>query len=269
MTEYLEPVGGFRTASGRLEGKVAIITGAGSQNDGVGNGRAMAVLMAREGARVLVVDRRLEAAALTLEFIARGGGEAAAHSADVTDSAACDAMVAAALSRWGRLDILVNNVGIGVSSRISEVSDDDWELQMRVNVTSMMKASRPAIAAMRAGGGGGAILNTSSIASRRGRGLAPYAASKGAVEALTRAMAADHGREGIRVNAIAPGPVYTPMVYGRGMSETAREARRKSSALGIEGTPWDIAYAAVYLCSDEARYVTGVTLDVDGGVIVN
>ena len=268
MTEYLEPPGGWRPTSGRLEGKVAIITGAGSQNEGVGNGRAMAVLFAREGARVLLVDKRMDAAELTRDFIREHGGEAEPHATDVTDARACEAMVAAAVERWGRLDVLVNNVGIGVSRTVADVSEADWELQMRVNVTTMVNASRPTIHAMRASGCG-AILNTSSIASQRGRGLAPYAASKGAVEALTRAMAADHGREGIRVNAIAPGPVYTPMVYARGMSEAAREARRRASALGIEGTPWDIGYAAVFLCSDEARYITGVTLNVDGGVLVN
>jgi NAD(P)-dependent dehydrogenase (short-subunit alcohol dehydrogenase family) len=268
MTEYLEPPGGWRTPSGRLAGKVAIVTGAGSQNEGVGNGRAMSILFAREGARVFLVDRRLEAAELTREFIEHHEGEAMAFAADVAEPAACASMVAAATDRWGRLDILVNNVGIGVSRTIADVSPDEWELQMRVNVTTMVNASRAALPALRSAGGG-AILNTSSIASQRGRGLAPYAASKGAVEALTRAMAADHGREGIRVNAIAPGPVYTPMVYARGMSDAAREARRKASALGIEGTPWDIAYAAVFLCSDEARYITGVTLNVDGGVLVN
>jgi NAD(P)-dependent dehydrogenase (short-subunit alcohol dehydrogenase family) len=268
MMEYLTPPGGWRQASGRLAGKVAVITGAGSQNEGVGNGRAMAVLFAREGASVLLADRKLEAAELTQTFIAEHAGQAVAHEADVTEPAACDSMIQAAVERWGRLDILVNNVGIGVSRTVADVSNEEWERQMRVNVTTMVNASRPAIAAMR-GSGGGAILNTSSIASQRGRGLAPYAASKGAVEALTRAMAADHGREGIRVNAIAPGPVYTPMVYARGMSDAAREGRRKASALGIEGTPWDIAYAAVFLCSDEARYVTGITLNVDGGVLVN
>lgn len=268
MTEYLTPPGGWRAPSGRLAGKVAIVTGAGSQNEGVGNGRAMAVLFAREGARVLLVDRRLEAAELTRTFVAEHNGEAVPYAADVTDPTACDALVAAALERWGRLDILVNNVGIGVARTIADVSDADWDLQMRVNVTTMVNASRPAIAAMRQSGGG-VILNTSSIASQRGRGLAPYAASKGAVEALTRAMAADHGREGIRVNAIAPGPAYTPMVYARGMSDAVRAARTKATALGVEGTPWDIAYAAVYLCSDEARWVTGVVLAVDGGVLVN
>jgi len=255
--------------AGRLNGRVAIVTGAGSQTEGIGNGRATAVLFAREGARVLLVDRRIEAAGLTARLIAEEHGEAEPFAADVTSEAACRAMVERALERWGRLDILVNNVGIGVAKRITEVTLEEWELQMRVNVTSMVLASKHAIPAMVATAGGGSIVNISSIASQRGRGLAPYAASKGAVEALTRAMAADHGRDGIRVNAIAPGPAYTPMVSARGMPESVREARRKSTALGIEGTAWDIAWAAVYLASDEARWVTGVVLPVDGGVLVN
>jgi NAD(P)-dependent dehydrogenase (short-subunit alcohol dehydrogenase family) len=255
--------------AGRLNGRVAIVTGAGSQTEGIGNGRATAVLFAREGARVLLVDRRLEAAGLTARLIADEHGEAEPFAADVTSEAACRAMVERALERWGRLDILVNNVGIGIAKRITEVTLEEWELQMRVNVTSMVLASKHAIPAMVATAGGGSIVNVSSIASQRGRGLAPYAASKGAVEALTRAMAADHGRDGIRVNAIAPGPAYTPMVSARGMPESVREARRKSTALGIEGTAWDIAWAAVYLASDEARWVTGVVLPVDGGVLVN
>ena len=255
--------------AGRLNGRVAIVTGAGSQTEGIGNGRATAVLFAREGARVLLVDRRIEAAGLTARLIADEHGEAEPFAADVTSEAACRAMVERALERWGRLDILVNNVGIGIAKRITEVTLEEWELQMRVNVTSMVLASKHAIPAMVATAGGGSIVNVSSIASQRGRGLAPYAASKGAVEALTRAMAADHGRDGIRVNAIAPGPAYTPMVSARGMPESVREARRKSTALGIEGTAWDIAWAAVYLASDEARWVTGVVLPVDGGVLVN
>ena len=255
--------------AGRLNGRVAIVSGAGSQTEGIGNGRATAVLFAREGARVLLVDRRLEAAGLTARLIADEHGEAEPFAADVTSEAACRAMVERALERWGRLDILVNNVGIGIAKRITEVTLEEWELQMRVNVTSMVLASKHAIPAMVATAGGGSIVNVSSIASQRGRGLAPYAASKGAVEALTRAMAADHGRDGIRVNAIAPGPAYTPMVSARGMPESVREARRKSTALGIEGTAWDIAWAAVYLASDEARWVTGVVLPVDGGVLVN
>lgn len=255
--------------AGRLNGRVAIVTGAGSQTEGIGNGRATAVLFAREGARVLLVDRRIEAAELTARLIAEEHGEAEPFAADVTSEAACRAMIERALERWGRLDILVNNVGIGIAKRITEVTLEEWELQMRVNVTSMVLASKHAIPAMVATAGGGSIVNISSIASQRGRGLAPYAASKGAVEALTRAMAADHGRDGIRVNSIAPGPAYTPMVSARGMPESVREARRKSTALGIEGTAWDVAWAAVYLASDEARWVTGVVLPVDGGVLVN
>ncbi|QFG02028.1 SDR family NAD(P)-dependent oxidoreductase [Tepidiforma bonchosmolovskayae] len=255
--------------AGRLNGRVAIVTGAGSQTEGIGNGRATAVLFAREGARVLLVDRRIEAAGLTARLIADEHGDAEPFAADVTSEAACRAMVERALERWGRLDILVNNVGIGIAKRITEVTLEEWELQMRVNVTSMVLASKHAIPAMVDTAGGGSIVNVSSIASQRGRGLAPYAASKGAVEALTRAMAADHGRDGIRVNAIAPGPAYTPMVSARGMPASVREARRKSTALGIEGTAWDIAWAAVYLASDEARWVTGVVLPVDGGVLVN
>lgn len=253
--------------AGRLSGKVAIVTGAGSQSEGVGNGRAISILFAREGARVLLVDRRSEAAELTARMVADEGGQAEPLQADVTSEPACRMMVERAIQRWGRLDILVNNVGIGIRSRIPEIELPEWELQMRVNVTSMVLASKCAIPAMSTTAGG-AILNISSIASLHGRGLAPYAASKGAVEALTRAMAADHGRHGIRVNAIAPGPAYTPMVAA-GMSQATREARRKSTALGTEGTAWDIAWAAVYLCSDEARWVTGVVLPVDGGVLVN
>jgi NAD(P)-dependent dehydrogenase (short-subunit alcohol dehydrogenase family) len=169
--------------------------------------------------------------------------------------------------RWGRLT-LDNNVGIGGAGSVVTVEEDEWDRVMRVNVKSMMLASKAAIPAMRQNGGG-AIVNISSIASSRPRGLTPYATSKGAVEALTRGMAADHGREGIRVNAIAPGPVFTPMVYVPGMSDERREARRRSSALGIEGTGWDIGNAALFLGSDEARYITGVVLPVDGGVLIN
>ena len=136
---------------------------------------------------------------------------------------------------------------------------------MAVNVKSMMLCSKYAIPAMKANGGG-AIVNISSIAAVRPRGLTPYSTSKGAVEALTRAMAVDHARDGIRVNAIEPGPVYTPMVYARGMSEQLRETRRVSSLLQVEGTGWDIGNAALFLVSDEARYITGVILPVDGGV---
>jgi NAD(P)-dependent dehydrogenase (short-subunit alcohol dehydrogenase family) len=251
----------------RLAGKVAIVTGAGSRAAGIGNGRAAAILFAREGARVLVVDRSRAAAEATLKMILGEGGEAAVFDADVTRSDDCAAMVDDAVRRWGRLDILDNNVGIGGRGTVVEVSEEDWERVMRVNVTGMMLASKHAIPVL-ARGGGGAIVNISSISALRPRGLTPYSASKGAVIALTRAMAIDHAQQGIRVNCVAPGPVYTPMVYADGMSEELRERRRCASPLGIEGTGWDVGYAALFLVSDEARYITGVVLPVDGGVTI-
>lgn len=251
----------------RLEGKVAIVTGAGSQASGIGNGRAAAVLFAREGARVLVVDRVRERAEETLAIIRNDGGEADVFEADVTNSDDCRAMVGYAVSKWGKLDILDNNVGIGARGTVVEVDEADWERVMRVNVTGMMLASKHAIPAM-AANGGGAVVNISSISALRPRGLTPYSASKGAVIALTRAMAIDHARQGIRVNCIAPGPVYTPMVYAAGMSDELRERRRLASPLQVEGSGWDVGYAALFLVSDEARYITGVVLPVDGGVTI-
>jgi len=249
----------------RLEGKVAIVAGAGSRAEGIGNGRAAAVLFAREGARVLLVDQQAEAAERTLAMIRAEGGEAAVFAADVTRAGDCRAMVEEAIRRWGRLDVLDNNVGIGGRGTVVDVDEVEWERVMRVNVTGMMLASKYAIPAI-AAGGGGAIVNISSISALRPRGLTPYSASKGAVIALTRAMAVDHTSQGIRVNCVAPGPVYTPMVYAGGMSDELRERRRRASPLGVEGSGWDVGYAALFLASDEARYITGVVLPVDGGV---
>ena len=265
MTADREPPSEPLPRGPRLAGKVAIVTGAGSRAAGVGNGRATAVLFAREGASVLLVDRDRAAAAETLAAIERDGGEAEVFEADVTRSEDCAAMVTRAQERWGRLNILHNNVGIGSRGTVVEVSEEDWEHVQRVNVTSMMLSSKHAIPAI-AAGGGGAIVNISSISALRPRGLTAYSTSKGAVIALTQAMAVDHAKDGIRVNCIAPGPVYTPMVYAGGMSDERREQRRLASPLGIEGTGWDVAYAALFLASDEARYVTGVVLPVDGGV---
>lgn len=253
----------------RLEGKVAIVTGAGSQIDeGIGNGRAAAVLFAREGARVLLVDRKASAAEATLAMIRDEGGEAEVFEADVTIADNCRAMVERAVARWGKLDILQNNVGIGGAGNVTNVSEDDWDRVMRVNVKSMMLTGKYAVPAMEASGGG-AIVNISSLAAARPSRLTPYATSKGAVEALTRAMAVDHARQGIRVNCIAPGPVFTPMVYAGGMTDELRDRRRNSSLLKIEGEGWDIGYAALFLASDEARYITGVVLTVDGGVLLS
>ena len=246
-------------------GKAAIVTGGGAVEDGIGNGRAAAILLARAGAKVLVVDLSREAAERTVAMIAEEGGTAAAFAADVTIEEDARAMVAEAMRRFGRLDCLDNNVGIGGRGSVLDMPPEDWRRVMRVNTESMYFASRHAIPAMKAGGEGGAIVNVSSISALRPRGLTAYSTSKGAVIALTRAMAVDHGRDGIRVNCVAPGPVYTPMVYRRQMTPAAREARRKASVLGIEGTGWDIGRAVRFLLSQEARYITGQTLVVDGG----
>ena len=252
---------------GRLQGKRAIVTGAGSRAPGIGNGRAAAILFAREGADVLLVDRDEDAAAATREMIRADGNDAEILAADVTSEEDCRAMTAAAVDRWGGLDVLHNNVGIGSRGTVEQISPAEWDDVMRVNVTSMMLAAKAAVPAMRRSGGG-AIINVSSISALRPRGLTAYSVSKGAVATLTRALAVDHGADGIRANCIMPGPVYTPMVYAAGMPGELRERRRNASLLKIEGEGWDIGWAAVFLASDEARYVTGVILPVDGGVTV-
>ena len=248
-----------------LNEKVAIVTGGGAADDGIGNGRAAAILLARAGANVLVVDRDLQLAERTVAMITAEGGSAVAASYDVTSSAQCAAMVENAVSRWGRLDCLDNNVVIGSRGTVVEETEENWTHVMHVNVDTMFLACKHAIPAMVRTAGGGAIVNVSSISALRPRGLTAYTVSKGAVIALTRAIAVDHGPAGIRANCVAPGPVYTPMVYSRGMTEQARETRRQASVLKREGTGWDIGAAVRFLLSDQARYITGHVLVVDGG----
>src|SRR5262247_3359280 len=251
-----------------LEGKVAIVTGGGASGTGIGNGRAAAILLARAGTKVVVVDKALDLADKTVAMIKDVGGEAIAFGADLTRDEDCAAMVQAAVDRFGRLDFLDNNVGIGSRGSVVDESEESWRRLMTVNVDTMFLAAKHAIPAMRRVGGG-AIVNVSSISALRPRGLTAYSVSKGAVIALTRAMAVDHGPEGIRVNCVAPGPVYTPMVYQRGMSATARDRRRTASALKVEGTGWDIGHAVRFLLSDYARYITGHVLVVDGGTTLS
>jgi NAD(P)-dependent dehydrogenase (short-subunit alcohol dehydrogenase family) len=260
------PVGGS-PAQRRLDGKVAVVTGGGSRAAGIGTGRAAAILFARHGARVVVVDRDEAAANETVDMIAAEGGEAVAVAADLTVEDDCTAMAAAAVGRWGRIDVLDNNVGIEGPGTILDATSEDWDRVMAVNVRTIVQASRAVVPVM-ATGGGGSIVNLSSISALRPRGLTPYTAAKGAVIALTRAMAIDHAAAGIRVNCIAPGPIYTPMVYAAGMADELRDRRRAASPLGIEGTGWDVGYAALFLVSDEARYITGTVLPVDGGVSI-
>jgi NAD(P)-dependent dehydrogenase (short-subunit alcohol dehydrogenase family) len=248
-----------------LAGSVAIVTGGGAAADVIGNGSATAILLAQAGARVLIADIDESKAARTVAMIEDAGGEAAACTADVTDEAAAGAMVEAARSRWGRLDILVNNVGIASNRSVVDESAAEWERVMRTNVSSMFLASKFAIPAMEAGGRGGAIVNIGSIAAIRPRGFTAYSTSKGAVISLTRAMAIDHADAGIRANCVMPGPVYSSMVADKVRGEL-RETRRTASPLGIEGTGWDVAQAVRFLASPQARYITGQSLVVDGGV---
>ncbi|HYM03936.1 MAG TPA: SDR family oxidoreductase [Stellaceae bacterium] len=250
----------------RVAGKVAIVTGAGSRADGIGNGRAASVLLARHGAKVALLDAMRSWAEETARMIEDEKGECLVLETDVTNPAACDAAVRATVARWGRLDILVNNVGIGGPPGTAvEVDPDAWDQAMRVNVTSMMLMAKYAIPEMRKSGGG-AIVNIASVAGLvGGHPHLLYSTSKGAVVNMTRAMAAQHGTEGVRVNCVAPGMVYTPMVYSRGMSPELRDARRRRSLLKTEGTGWDVGNAVLYLVSEEARWVTGVILPVDAG----
>ncbi|KZD24411.1 SDR family NAD(P)-dependent oxidoreductase [Tardiphaga robiniae] len=253
----------------RLKGKVAIITGAGSRGDGVGNGRAAAVLLARHGARVALVDTDANAAEETARLIAAEGGVAQIYDGDVSDRASCEAIVERTVEGFGRLDILVNNVGLtGPRGDAIEVDDLAWDSAMRINVASMMLMAKYAIPEMMKSGGG-SIVNLASIAGLRGgHPSLLYPTSKSAVIGLTRAMAAHHGRAGIRVNCIAPGTVYTPMVASRGMSDEMRKARAAGTLLGTEGTGWDIGYGVLFLASEEARWITGITLAIDGGASV-
>jgi NAD(P)-dependent dehydrogenase (short-subunit alcohol dehydrogenase family) len=247
-----------------LEGKVAVVSGGGARGDGIGNGRAAAILLARGGARVVVVDRDKALAERTVAMIQEAKGEAIAVEADVTQPRECARMVQAALDTFGRLDLLDNNVGIGSRGSVVDETEDSWRRVMQVNVETMFLTAKHAIPAMKRGGGG-AIVNVSSISALRPRGLTTYSVSKGAVIALSQAMAVDHGKDGIRVNCVAPGPVYTPMVYAGGMTEAARERRKNASVLKVEGTGWDIGHAVRFLLSDYARYITGHVLVVDGG----
>ncbi len=259
MTDEFEP------GDPGLADRVAIVTGGGAAGDGIGNGRAAAILLGMAGTRVLVVDRRKDLAERTVEMIGARGGVASAFEADVTDEQQCAALVAAAVDRYGRLDFLDNNVGIGSRGSVVDEAPGNWRRVMQVNVETMFLVSRHAIPAMVATAGGGAIVNVASISALRPRGLTAYSTSKGAVIALSQAMAVDHGKDRIRVNCVAPGPVYTPMVYGAGMSDAAREQRRRASLLGVEGTGWDVGNAVRFLLSNHSRYITGQVLVVDGG----
>jgi NAD(P)-dependent dehydrogenase (short-subunit alcohol dehydrogenase family) len=253
-------------ADQRLAGKVAIVTGAGSRADGIGNGRAAAILLARHGAKVVLLDTVAEWVEATARMIAEEKGEHMVLLADVTRPEDCARAVRQTVERWGRLDILVNNVGIGGPPGTAvEVELEAWTRGLAINVTIMMLMAKYAIPEMRKLGAG-SIINIASVAGLTGgHPSLLYPTSKGAVVQMTRAMASHHGTEGIRVNCIAPGMVYTPMVYSRGMTSEQREARRQRSLLQVEGTGWDVGNGVLYLASDEARWVTGIVMPIDAG----
>jgi NAD(P)-dependent dehydrogenase (short-subunit alcohol dehydrogenase family) len=242
---------------------VAIVTGAGSRGPGLGNGKAAAILFAREGARVLCVDQALPRAEETVVLIRAEGGDAAGLAADVTRAEDCRAMVEAAVARWGGLDVLHNNVGIESRKDLLETTEEEWDQVLEVDLKSVFLATRAAAPAIIARGGG-SVICVSSIAGHRGHGRTAYAAAKAGIEGFVRTVAVQLGPEGVRINAIAPGTVWTPMVEGLGPE--ARERRRKASPLGTEGTGWDVGWGAVYLASDESRWVTGQVLVIDAGL---
>ncbi len=249
---------------GRLDGKVAIVTGAGAEGEDIGIGRAIAYLMAREGAQVLCADLAEDRAQATVDRILADGGHAFAAAGDVSDGAVCQGLVETAIAQFGRVDILVNNVGISTPATLESIDIDLWNLTMAVNLTSAMLMSKAAIPAM-ARGGGGSIVNISSLAGMRAMGAIAYGPSKAAMAQLAREIAVLHGRQGIRANTVAPGHVMTPHAMSK-IPADMREARRKVGPLGVEGDAWDVAQAVLFLASDEARFVNGVELAVDGGV---
>ncbi len=253
---------------GRLSDKVAVVTGAASRGEGVGNGAATAILFAREGAKVVLVNRDLKRAQALEEQIRTEGGEATAYAADVTQPDAAEAMAAFAAERYGRLDILHNNVGIGSPGTAETVDLDGWNRVFETNLTSALLCCRACVPRMRAGGGG-SIINVSSTAGAIGlqgsTGAIAYVATKAGLQGMTLSLAADFAVEGIRANCLIVGTVATPMVAHLG--EAGRERRRLAVPLQTEGTGWDVAWAAVYLASDELRWVTGVMLPIDGGFL--
>lgn len=269
MTDNLPP-----RPSRSLAGKVAIVTGAGSSTDGLGNGRAISILLAEDGCSVVCVDLSLQQAQRTVELCTAEGkaGRFTAIQADVTSSEQCAAVVDKALSEFGRVDILVNNVGIlGPKGDAVGVEPEAWTKALDINVTSMMLMSKHAVPAMLRNTPGdlgirGSIVNMGSVAGLfGGTPSLLYPVSKGAVVQMTRAMAAHHGGDGIRVNTVCPGMIYTPMVAEPGMSAEQRQTRRERSLLKTEGTAWDAAASVRFLAGGDARWITGSVLTVDAG----
>jgi NAD(P)-dependent dehydrogenase (short-subunit alcohol dehydrogenase family) len=260
----------------RLKGKVAMVVGAGSIGPGWGNGKATAVTFAREGAQVFCVDRNGAAAEETAKIITDEGGKATAFTADVSRASEIEAMVTACLKANGRIDVLDNNVGIAEMGSVVEVAEESWDRVFTVNLKSAYLTMKHVIPVM-VKQGGGSIINISSIASIRHLGLSyvTYGASKAAMNQMTRTTAIEFAPHHVRVNAILPGLMKTPMVehsaglansYAKGDVEAMWRARDAQVPMGHMGDAFDVANAALFLASDESRYVTGIELVVDGGI---
>jgi NAD(P)-dependent dehydrogenase (short-subunit alcohol dehydrogenase family) len=262
------------TAHGRLTGRTALVTGAGSSGPGWGVGKAIAVACARQGAQVACLDLRLTNAQETARIIDAEGGTARAQQADVTDAGQVEAAIDDVLAAWGRLDVLVNNVGILELGGPVEASVESWDRVMDVNLKSMFLTCKYALPAMQAQGRG-AIVNIASIAATHWTGIpyVSYAASKAGAVQFTRQVALQHAKEGIRANAVLPGLLDTPMVreplkhhYADGDVAAMIAKRDAICPTGKMGEAWDVAHAATFLASDEAKYITGTELVVDGGI---
>jgi len=257
----------------RLAGKVAAVIGAGQTAGAtIGNGRATALLMAREGARVMLVDHRLESARETQEMIEGEGGECFSFEADITREEDCRALSAACVDRWGRIDLLHNNVGIGGGDAgPTRLDEAEWDRILDVNLKGPFLTCKHVLPVMREQGAG-SIVNISSIAAVCSVGIVAYKTSKAGLNAFTHSLALGNARYGIRANAIMPGLMDTPMAI-QGISEAQgvdpeelSRARDSQVPLGRKmGTAWDVAFASLFLHSDEAKFVTGVVLPVDGG----
>jgi NAD(P)-dependent dehydrogenase (short-subunit alcohol dehydrogenase family) len=260
----------------RLKGKIALVVGAGSIGPGWGNGKATAVTFARQGAKVFCVDRNGAAAEETAGIIASEGGQATAFTADASRAADIEAMVASCLKTYGRIDVLDNNVGIAEMGNVVEVTEASWDHVFNVNLKSAFLAMKHVIPVM-VKQGGGSIINISSIASIRHLGISyvSYGTSKAAMNQMTRTTAVQFAKDHVRVNVILPGLMKTPMVehsaglassYAAGDVEAMWRARDAQVPMGHMGEAWDVANAALFLASDESKYVTGLELVVDGGL---
>ena len=269
------------TTTGRLAGKIALISGAGSVGPGWGNGRAMAVRFAEEGASIFAVDQEADRLAETVVRVLAAGGAIETHIADVTDSAAVAALAKACVARFGRIDVLVNNVGGSAAGGPVEMDEEVWDAQVDANLKSVFLACKHVLPVMEAqfqlDGRGGAIVNIASASGIRWTGSAQvgYAATKAGVIQLSRVVAVQYAGKGIRVNTVIPGQLHTPMVEYRlagqrsGGNVAELLAQRQSRIpLPFMGDGRDTANAALFLASDEARFVTGTEIVVDGGMTV-